>query len=360
MPILCEHAHALNASLRLNALWALKHFVQAARNDLKKACLEELESGWLVQLICDDTEDDALYSSRPKGIMSDIMDEDIEMEQSEEQPRSWMAKSHIQLERIPAIREAGAILADLRDVELNPVRKARSDDLAIQEQGLDFIRNLIGSADSSGLDASNDAAEMIDHLLETFGADRLFRILANKLRTKTVPSLPNNGSSSKRIPGGTSAARELRRLYPQAKIIESVIFILVHMAASVPRHRQMVMAQTELLRSLRQHFASRDKEVRVALCHLVGNLTWKDDAADEPYCAGRIRELRDLGFQARLEQLEHDDPELDVRERAKGALCQMRQGSGNGSSGGGAASSSSSGVGVGAGAGVSAATTATF
>ncbi|KLU89735.1 armadillo repeat protein [Magnaporthiopsis poae ATCC 64411] len=62
MRILCRHAHSMNADLRLNALWALKHYVHGLRLEMKRACLDELQPGWLVQLICDDTEDEALYS----------------------------------------------------------------------------------------------------------------------------------------------------------------------------------------------------------------------------------------------------------------------------------------------------------
>src|SRR5689334_3932064 len=91
LKILCEHARATNAKLRLNALWALKHFVNSVSNEMKRQCLDELGQGWLVQLICDDTEDEALLSSRAKvegrsnTNSNGEMDEDIEMDQFEEQ-----------------------------------------------------------------------------------------------------------------------------------------------------------------------------------------------------------------------------------------------------------------------------------
>jgi len=49
-----------------------------------------------------------------------------------------------------------------------------------------------------------------------------------------------------------------------------------------------------------------------------------DDANDSQACAQRAQELKKLGFLARLENLEHD-VELDVRERAKTAVWQMKQ-----------------------------------
>ncbi|KAM0333921.1 hypothetical protein ACHAQA_000938 [Verticillium albo-atrum] len=331
MKILCEHAHSHTAALRLNALWALKHFVHAAGPEVKKLCLEELESGWLVRLICDDTEDDALWSARSKLDIGgdfaggDDLDGDVEMDRytrpytsghgstgvlsnSECRPADWAV-------------HAEAKKAALRDAELNPQRRARNDDLAIQEQGLDFIRNLIGAtaAPASG-DPATESTDMIDHLFTELGQDRFFDILAKKLQAKVL-----RPAASRRSGGPATTGEAARVLYPQPKIVEAVVFILVHMAASTPRHRQLVIAQTDLLKLLAAHFASKDKEVRVALCHLVSNLTWQDDESDSRPSALRAHELRKLGMLSKLEGLQERDPELDVRERAKVAVWQMKQ-----------------------------------
>ncbi|KAI1376188.1 ARM repeat-containing protein [Hypoxylon crocopeplum] len=320
---LCEHAHSHNASLRLNALWALKHLVYSASVDLKKKCVEELESGWLVRLICDDTEDDALFSARARsdrqpthGILAD-MDEDIDMGFADDQNRACLSASFPKASIHPDVRIlrlAEPRLEALREAESNPIRKARHDDLAIQEQGLGFIRNLIGGEHSSSADSPNDTTEMIDFLFSTLGQDRLFEILASKLRVKVLHPFSRRGS----------AGSETRILPPQTKIIESVIYILVHIAASVPRHRQLVVSQTSLLRQLEKLFTSQDSEVRVALCHLINNLTWQDNANDSLGCSQRALELKKLGFLTKLEALKENDGELDVRERAKSALWQMK------------------------------------
>ncbi|TEA17798.1 Uncharacterized protein C8034_v012211 [Colletotrichum sidae] len=306
MKILCEHAHSLNAALRLNALWALKHFVHAVDPETKKHCLEELESGWLVQLICDDTEDDALFLARSKldkqnaAEVDDDEDGDIEMDQADPLSRSWLSSSmppqDADSRRSAKFRQTEARLAALREAELNPLRKARNDDLAIQEQGLDFIRNLIGAAGSGSSEPANETPDMIDYLFNELGQDRFFDILARKLQAKVLHP------TSRRSAGGNTG-REARVLYPQPKIVQAVVFILVHMAASVPRHRQLVIAQTELLKLLANHFNSKDKEVRVALCHLIGNLTWQDDDSDASTCARRAYELKKLGFLTKLEEV---------------------------------------------------------
>lgn len=324
---LCEHAHSHNAALRLNALWALKHLVHSASVDLKKRAVEELESGWLVRLICDDTEDDALFSAKARSEREavqdtlDDMDEDIDMGLAEDQYRAWLSTSFYKTPATRAhsdvriLRLAETRLETLREAEVSPIRKARHDDLAIQEQGLGFIRNLIGGAhSSSNTDSPNDTTDMIDFLFNTLGQDRLFEILASKLRVKVLHPFSQRGGASP----------EARILPPQTKIIESVIYILVHIAASIPRHRQLVVSQTELLKQLAKLFNNQDREVRVALCHLINNLTWQDNASDGPGCSQRAQELKNLGFLSKLEALKEGDEELDVRERAKSALWQMK------------------------------------
>lgn len=289
--------------------------------------MEELESGWLVRLICDDTEDDALFSAREKSDRQpnqnglDDMDEDMDMGLADDQNRAWLSPSFYKASiaqphpDIRILHIADSRLEGLHEAELNPIRKARHDDLAIQEQGLGLIRNLIGGAYSSNnTDTPNETTDMIDYLFSTIGQDRLFEILASKLRVKVLHSY------SRRSATGSEA----RVLHPQTKIIESVIYILVHIAASIPRHRQLVVSQTELLKQLAKLFNYQDREVRVALCHLINNLTWQDNANDGPACSQRALELKKLGFLTKLEALKEGDDELDVRERAKSALWQMK------------------------------------
>ncbi|KAK0634885.1 armadillo-type protein [Bombardia bombarda] len=322
--ILCEQAHSLNPGLRLNSMWALKHLVLAVSNDLKRQCLEELESGWLVRLICDDTEDDALHARakldrRIPDADEDDYDDDIDMESYEDDNRPWQWPAMYQpgpprFEALrgqsPRMQRAESKLAALREAELNPTRKARNDDLAIQEQGLDFIRNLIGQPSPLSI------TEMVDLVFQELGQDRLFEILARKLRAKVLHPFTRR----------YSAGRDARVLYPQAKVIASVIYILVHMAASIPRHRQLVIAQTELLKLLGGHFNSKDIDVRRALCHLFNNLVWLDDSSDSVACAARQAELKKLGFLTKLEVLEQTDSELDIREKARGAVYQIKDG----------------------------------
>ncbi|KAH7040510.1 armadillo repeat protein [Microdochium trichocladiopsis] len=338
VPILCEQAHSSNPELRLNALWALKHVIHDAGVDFRQNCLTELGAEWLVQLICDDIEDDALYLARGR---SEETDEDIDMSTSEDQrfdsvsenlyktsspPPLTATQSEVRLFRLAQLR-----LSALRTAETSESRKARHNDLAIQEQGLSLIRNLIASAHTgSNADGANDTAQMIDHLFDVIGQERLFDIMSSKLRSRVSQPLRrkdnNSTSSATRGSGNGSGDAGGRVLAPQSKLIVAVIYILVHMAASLPRHRQLVIAQTDLLRTLSKMFNSQNREVRLALCHLINNLTWQDDGSDATACSQRAVELRKLGFLTKLEALGQADDELDVREQARSALWQMKHG----------------------------------
>lgn len=322
--ILCEHAHSTDVRLRLNALWALKHFVTAVSTDLKRQCIEELGQGWLIQLICDSTEDDLLnLSSEDKGIAisPSISDEDVDMGQFSEQVEAAFSSTTTSRPPISKpIRDAEKLLATLRDLETNPTLKAKTDDIAVQEQGLSLIRNLIGP---TGPGASSEVPEMVDYILSSFGQDRIFQILSQKIRSKTINAYSRSRHSPSKNPSSKISTTTISPAPPE--LILAVTMILVHIAASIPRHRQIVISQSSLLSSLTKQFQNPMMEIRLAMCHLCTNLTWLDDVGDGVNCKERTRELVRFGWLEQLELLERDS-ELGVRERAKTAVWQMKQG----------------------------------
>lgn len=326
MTVLCEQSRSQNPALRLNALWSLKHWVLGVNMEAKKKCLEELSAGWLVRLICDDTEDEALYARIAKNDTKQAasnLDDDVEMDQTGEESKppapapsqnSSNTASTSGQARTPRLRQVEQKIAALRETEQSSTQKVRDDDLAVQEQGLNFVRNLIGPI-ASVTDSAREHAEMIDYLFGFIGQDHFFEIMHSKLQLKYLHPF------GRRFPN----QRESRVLYPQARIVSAMVYILVHMAASVPRHRQILISQTKLLTDLGKQFQSKDKDVRVALCHLITNLTWRDDSDDEDNSRQRAGELKKLGLLTKLETLESDDGELDVRERAKAAIWQINK-----------------------------------
>lgn len=309
--------------MRYNALWALKHFVQAAGNETKKSCLRELGQEWLIRLICGDMEDETCGSTNAAKTLLD-RDFDVAMASAADEDDAQFS-SYAHLELISGGKDVGAphlgprASAQLPNSTsssikmLNDDKQARKDDTRVQEQGLEFLRNLIAGYNIAG---NGDNTDMITYLFNAFGEDNLFELLTSKLRSKVHHPFLRGHSG---VNDG-----ETRVSPPRPEILTAVGWILVNIAASVPCHRQAVIRQTELLRLLLQHASHPVKDVRLAFCWLIQNLTWVDNDQDSIAQVGRVRELEKLGYMAKLDLLVKDE-DLDVRERAKTARVQLVQ-----------------------------------
>jgi armadillo repeat-containing protein 8 len=321
MAVLCEKVHSDNIALRLNSVWALKHFVENLPSEEKKSFLARMGTNWLLHLIgSDDAPDNSAFGREETGRNDGDMD--MESQPFDERLR-WLQGTNgvfreLDTSRSTRLRQVESRLFAIRDTELTPARWAFNDKLAIEEQALNLVRNLIGRPSSSD-ETPDETTEMIDHLFTEIGQSHFFDILTSKLRPRLLSSHPRVGS-------GTGAER--RMLHPSSKIIVAVILILVHMAASVQRHKQLLVRQTELLKLLVQQCGNKARDVRLSICHLLINLTLPDDDADRQFCAIRAHELRTLGFHSKMEAMKTHDRDLDIRERAKTAAFQIEHASG--------------------------------
>lgn len=347
---LCEHAHSADSQIRLVSLWALKHLIYQAPNDVKLQCLEELGSGWLVQIITGGSSSgNATRSSKSSQTLSmgvanaagervDILNamDDEPMTTNEDGAIAkdsdgtsedstlaslnllWCNVSTVDLSAISAQHRPR--LKEIKAVEDNhTVFQAHGDELLIQVQGLDFVRNLIqGPA----------AAEMIDRLFQELGANRVFDILASKLQNpaakSTSPPQINSGTAPS-IPvwaTNTQTTSSHTNSFPPTGLLTSAVFILVHIAAGLPRHRQQLMSRPDLLSLLLPLLSHPDSKIRVTCVWAINNLTWVDDQGDAVGARQRAMELRGLGFEDALGRAREDEA-LDVRERVTTAREQM-------------------------------------
>ncbi|KAL8642183.1 MAG: hypothetical protein Q9228_001113 [Teloschistes exilis] len=330
---LCEHAHSMDPNLRLSSIWALKHLVLSAPGLLKKECLGELGPGWLKQIICSEENDttsvpgfrsdreasvgtplamgtpnaageqvdllnatDGFREGRPTGTEDD--EADVKMVDS------VVASGGPPLDFEQHSQNHSAWRAPRKRTDASNTNQVRADELAVQKQGLDFIRNLI---------CGSDSLEMIDCLFEELGQDKVFEILVSKLR----PRLINAFNRDRR-----STDSGVRQIQPPTDIVISVCYIIVHLAAGLPRHRQLVISQPELLKLIVPLFQHSNREVRGCCAWIVINLTWMDDQSDLANYKERAKELIKLGIYEKLQMLEAD-PDLDVRERTKTAMIQL-------------------------------------
>ncbi|KAF2796418.1 ARM repeat-containing protein [Melanomma pulvis-pyrius CBS 109.77] len=335
---LCEHCRSAHFDLRYGSLWALKHLCLGLPYAMKIHCLDELGVGWLVQTLNGDPA--KTYVSTPFGMGTpnavgeqvDILNAvddphmDVDEESSSEEDEDTMTDSipSVRRHQRPGSRYTSAanirdrlqqIKDDEQDLRLNNER----DDIRIQEQALDFIRNFITEDKASG--------EMIDHLLKSFGHTRFFELLDAKIRPKGATTQPGAPSYWNNTPQRTSfSSPNLGQpnwaAYPSTELIIGTLYILVHLANGRPQHRSLLISQTQLMQHVLPLLSHPRRDVRLPCAWFINNLVWVEDNTDENATRERAQSLRQLGFEEGARLLGRD-MDLDIRERAKTAIEQM-------------------------------------
>ncbi|KAJ5169025.1 uncharacterized protein N7482_004619 [Penicillium canariense] len=313
IPILCEHARSSNTKLRIESLWALKHVVYNTANDIKMKVIEALTPLWIRQIISQDQvsalarrgmEDETDQSSGIAMGRANSFGEQVDilnpMEDSGEPAEDFkmndsMPSSKMSLDMfLPDARRRRQLVWN---GTLEQSTQSRQDDIAVQEQTFDLLRNII---------CGPGAAEMIDYLLKEIGQDELLDALANNLRPRTI-QLPHRREPSS------------RSLHVPSEILSSVSALIIHIAAGLPRHRQLLVTHSDLLHSLTNYFNHSNRDVRINCVWVVINLVYEEDSSDRDGCRERASQLKALGITDRLASLE-DDSDLDVKERTKTAV----------------------------------------
>ncbi|KAL9102474.1 MAG: hypothetical protein Q9163_002374 [Psora crenata] len=325
--LLCDHAHSDSVNLRLNAMWALKHLVVNANPRVKKDCLAELGAGWLRQIISNDPDmpSKSPVVDRDDGISTPIMmstpnaaGEQVDLlnavedgsRQSSQAPEEDEDEDLKMSDSIGSLskpenelKPRGASMKDRPSLEYSQRISLHQgsylpDEIAVVKEGLEFIRNLM---------MGNDVDKMIDHIFHEIGQDEFLKILSAKLRPKVI----NAFSRDRKLPESNA----VRHIQPQPEILKSACYILVHIAASGPKHRQLLVSQPKLLELIVPLFNHPDQEIRACCAWIVINLTWEQDASDKTACKGRARHLMSLGIYEKLEAMENDS-DLNCKERS--------------------------------------------
>ncbi|PGH15508.1 hypothetical protein AJ80_05525 [Polytolypa hystricis UAMH7299] len=321
IPTLCEHAHSSNMRLRLESIWSLKHITYNSTNDIKMKIVEFLEPGWLKQIISQDPTDSSLRRKTEEdlsgvgsigmgtpnsaGEQVDLLNPVEDGNEPDSQEEDLRMVDTIMPPK-PSIDTYVADNARRRKLALNGdldhTKQARRDDIQVQEQALDLIRNLI---------CGPGASEMIDFVFQELGQTDLLNILADKLRPKPLTSFSRKESVTP------------KSLNMPPEILTAVTYILIHLAAGLSRHRHILILHRDLLKSMMPLFNHATNQVRINCLWVVINLTYEDDQSDHNSCRDRATKLKSLGVMERLTSLE-DDSEPDVRERTKTALHLMK------------------------------------
>ncbi|KAF2734019.1 armadillo repeat domain-containing protein [Polyplosphaeria fusca] len=347
---LCEHCRSANFDLRCGSLWALKHLVLGLTLPMKVQCLEELGVGYLVQTLNGEPTKSAVSSPLGMGTPNAVgeqvdilnavddpsmdVDDDISSVEDEDTMADSipsMRRHQRQGSRYTSSNSIRDRLQQIKNDEHDPRLTNERDDVRIQEQALDFIRNFIMDDKASG--------ETIDHILKTFGHSRFFDLMVSKLRPKSSshPSnpaptpthpVPNYWTNPSRpsFTTTTSAVASSTPInwtpYPAPELITGTLYILVHLANGRTQHRSLLISQSSLMNHLLPLFAHPTRSVRLPCAWILNNLTWVDDNADLVASRERAQQLRQLGFEEGVKRLAQD-LDLDIKERAKTAIEQM-------------------------------------
>ncbi|KAA8894503.1 armadillo-type protein [Sphaerosporella brunnea] len=267
LDVLCDLIKGSNGPLKLNAMWAIKHLMMEADITTKRRSLEKLGVEYFMSII---------------STVTPLEEDEDEDEEMPDEP----AMQHE--ERLPP-RIRSAVKHLQKQERVSQAARSRKEATALQEQGLEFVRNLICGA---------EVDNMIDHVFECIGADRLLSLYEKLLTTPNQPS----------------------------EIVSAVVYGIVHIAAGAPRHRQRIIERTELLRVLLGFWNHHNANVRSGLAWVVINLTWKEEGSEAEGVQSRINVLKGLGWAERLRDMQKD-PALDVKERVKTAEFQLGNGS---------------------------------
>ncbi|KAH8704204.1 armadillo repeat protein [Talaromyces proteolyticus] len=311
LAILCEHAHSTNMKLRLESLWALKHVAYNSANDIRMKILTGLDPSWLGQIMSMDPtikreNVPTLDIDSPMGMgTSNSAGEKVDLlNPVNAESRDEVMDSAPSLDTVsqtiffpnPVRRRKLALSG-----ELTQKRQARQDDIAVQEQVLELVQNFMIGTGSS---------EIVDLLLQEIGEQGFLGIIADKIRPRPMPTRRDTvASANPPVP---------------TEILKAVTFMLINFAAGPPKYRDMLFTHQNLLKDLMWLYDHPNHKIRTNCVWIAINLTISDNQSDQQGCRERALKLKALGIVERLRNTEKD-PDLDLKERTKTALNQLRQ-----------------------------------
>lgn len=320
---LCAYAKGNVPALKHSSLWALKHFVLEATVDQKKKTLQDLGVDWVASTIKGSSPHATTVDSdrgnggvRLRSINAagdrvdllnpssmDVDDEatqtDVEQDEDGELYYDETSKTHYHASSIRSTLEQHDRRSNHRQSEysLDPALQAQRDDIALQRQALDFVRNLLHG---------ETCGEMVSYVFQQFGQQRLYSLLTDKLS----PTLFSDEHSRQGSTGSVGS------VYHPTEVVNAAIHVAIHIANGGSSHKESLIMQRPLMQALLPHFAHPSSDVRVMCVWMIHSLTWKEGEYDTVSRRKRAHELMNLGIFKAIQDLERD-PSLDVVERVK-------------------------------------------
>ncbi|CAG8494011.1 15221_t:CDS:10 [Acaulospora morrowiae] len=105
------------------------------------------------------------------------------------------------------------------------------------------------------------------------------------------------------------------------EIIKQILYLINNVATGSDNHKKAIMSRPNILSQIKNYMSHKNPDIRVIAVWCLINLAWTEDKHNSP---GRVRELRQLGFEEMVKSMTNDE-DLDVREKVKTALSQFSQ-----------------------------------
>ncbi|KAK6498541.1 hypothetical protein TWF481_011129 [Arthrobotrys musiformis] len=255
-------------SLRLNAIWALKHLVLRQDESVILNCLSALGTTWLLEQL-------AIEAHFPDHGIGSAFEENLDEGRQVLKLHSDLFSPKI-VDRL-ALNYAVPKPDDVR-------RKAL---VAFQEQALDFFRNIMAGANSTAT----------------------FKYILGETKDLEVQTTPREDSDislaetseNYRTPFYDIITEKLKSK-PGEKIVLAIIYVLVHIGACA-EHRTTLIEQSSLFQELIKLFEVQADQVRIGLSWLAINLTWRENGATNADFTRRVQKLREYKYVQMLEWL---------------------------------------------------------
>ena len=103
-------------------------------------------------------------------------------------------------------------------------------------------------------------------------------------------------------------------------VILQELYILVNIAVGNNFHKNLIMSRPKILDRVCNLLKYNVEEIRLGACWCIINLTWPESGS-----MGRVRDLQSRRINTILEGLVANDPNMDVKDRARTALANMNE-----------------------------------
>ncbi|KAI5305465.1 hypothetical protein KEM56_004355 [Ascosphaera pollenicola] len=309
--LLCAHARSNNIKLQIESFWALKHVVIGQTNQFRMMVLNELGVAAVLNAMAQESR--ALIPHRDTG--EPISEQanvlscyDADILPARYRPRA-IEKPAPQPERRPeslmkVYSSIGTMTRDEKlqlESDLEYVSQIRKDKAELVEQSIDLIRNLICGGDHCPI--------VLDHIIAQSGDERLFSCLTKRLDTYVLHS-DMFGDCPVDAPD---------------EIVLTISYTLINFSACSTIHANIVVSRNRLMQLIVKLLSHHMRRVRCNATWTLYNLVSAGRTVDPEGCKRRASQVAQLGVEEKLHQLQREDLDVDVRERARQTIGSLRE-----------------------------------